>query len=261
MTREFNKTFNSNCCEKDYRNCNWTCGEIQERINSRAPVGSVYTRGQIDTLIHSLRSQLAAALSSNTVLINTEANLPPATYNNAGFLFLTTDNPYKLFISDGITWRLVVDEEAFTLINDFSTVLEKATYDVNDTGFIDVAAGGTGADNSNSSGILTFNNGIGITTNNYLLSQKRQIGSNTQLLPSDASIQIFEIFSDREIYMPATPELSSYFRIINSSITHELIIRDGIGGSALINLSVAGSRAADFHYNDGDWYVVALNLV
>lgn len=261
MVREFSRNFNGQCCEEDFGECNWTCREIEERINSRAPVGSVYTRGQMDTLLQSLRAQLATAVATNSVIIDLEANLPAADPSNAGYIYLTTDDPYKLFISDGFTWILVVDEAAFTATSPATGDMEKATYDIGDDGFIDVAAGGTGADFSASTGFVAIESGVSETTRNKLYSQRRLIGSDTLLNTTDPSVQIFDITTDREVYVPSSPLDETYFRIINTSLTNSLTIRDGIAGPILIVLETSDVRCADFHFNDSDWFVIKQEIV
>ena len=59
--REYSKDFEGKCCEDNFKVCDWTCEEISQRIRARAPLGTVYTRGQIDTMIATLNAKITAA--------------------------------------------------------------------------------------------------------------------------------------------------------------------------------------------------------
>ena len=270
MVRDFNRDFEGRCCEDDFGVCDWTCAEIQQRINTRAPIGLVYTRSEIDTRIQAIAATAEAAL--NIVNMQFATGVPGGT-GNLGEIYVDTTNApdYDVYFSDGTAWRLVVDWSEFinritdtTLTGntiDITDIMQKTTYDTADDGFIDIEAGGLNADNSATTGIVTFQAGTPTYTNNYEPLELTAMVADKILLFNSNPVQILTTSTDYDVVLPVSPPTYTHFRIINKLKTNTLTVRDDVGGTIVYTLESATTWAADFHYDGADWNVIALDLV
>lgn len=274
MVRDFNRDFEGKCCEDDFGVCDWTCDEISRRINTRAPIGSVYTRSETDTRIQAIEAIATAAL--NIVHMQFAAGVPPGTGALGDIYVDTTNAPdYDVYFSDGTAWRLVVDWSEF--INritdtgatgntiDITDIMQKSVYDdplvgsQNDR--IGVQAGGLNDDNSSTSGIVIFQGGNRLYTNNHWPLEQQSLASDEILVQTDNPVQIIETSTDIDVVLPVLPNDYVHFRIINKLKTNVITVRDDVGGNIVYTLEAATTYAADFHYDGTDWNVIALNLV
>lgn len=280
--REYNKEFEGKCCENNFGSCDWTCEEIATRINSRASKGTVYSRGEIDTLIGTLRAQVLTALSNNRVIIDSISNLPQATSGNAGFIFVTNDEipsdtaynvgddfaleqvVQQVLVSDGTQWIEIVDRTAFTALNPLRGDMEKSVYDGNDDGIIDISAGGTGSNLANVEGLLSVEGGTITAVKNYNPSNA-SAGSTSDVILSNTSesVQIFNPGGNIAVIMPPSPTANTSFRLINKSTTASITVRVSIAGATLVVLEDSGINAVDFHYDtaSNNWVGIKLELI
>ena len=268
MVRDFSKEFEGKCCEDDFRTCDWTCAEIQRRIETRAGKGTVYTRAETDARLGTLTSLYTSLIGSARLIFNTEAYLiaegvalgllDPA--NNAGNFFFATDTN-DLYVCDGISWIIVVDFSAFQTALNPADVMLKSVYDTGDDGFVDIAAGGLGANNTASQGILTFQSGTPTFLDNYNPLTLTAMVSDVSLTITSTPIQVFTTSTDYEVILPVLPPSYVWFRIINKTGTNTITVRDDIGGTILIELNTTNGLAADFHWDGNDWSVLVQTLV
>lgn len=269
MVRDFSKDFEGKCCEDDFRTCDWTCAEIQRRIETRAGKGTVYTRSEVDSRIATVTSLYSTIVGSARLIFNTEAFLitegvalgllDPA--NNSGNFFFATDTN-DLYVCDGASWIIVVDFSAFQTALDPTDVMLKSVYDTTDDGFVDIAAGGLGANNTSSQGILTFQSGLPTFLENYkTLELTDPMVSDVSLLITSAPVQVFVTVTDYDVILPVLPPTYVHFRIINKNGTNTITVRDDVGGTILIELNTTNGLGADFHWDGNDWSTIALNLV
>jgi hypothetical protein len=301
MVREYNKDFEGKCCDDNFGVCDWTCAQILERIQSRAPIGMVYSREEIDTAIATIQSQVSAAVASNSVIIGDLLSRPAAVPGNSGYLFITSeadindtyrttgtgtpgtfpggyDDPdggsnedffQQVFVSDGTRWIEIIDREAYTAQNQLTGDMEKATYDTNDDGTIDVAAGGLGANYSATPGVMVSDGGGSITPReNYRSTLSTTPGLDVILTNDSESVQILNPSTNIDVILSTTPTKNTFYRLINLSITATITVRDSIGGTIVIELkdtsigTPTDVRAADFHFDiiTGQWVVILQNV-
>lgn len=265
--KTYNGDFSGKCCDTNYGTCDWTCDEIEQRILSRAPLGLVYNRSEIDSKINTLRSLISIAAASNSIIIDSLSNRPLASPGNAGYLFVTNDPvspsgpsyPQYTYVSNGTSWIELINREDFTAQSTFTGDMEKALF-TGGTDIIDVVHGGTGSDLSlEPNGILTINNGTVTSENNYLSTEIQPVALvDIQLTVSHASVQIFNASVGQTVLLPVVPEVNTYFRIINTSATNTLDVE------YLSNpvKTVAASAAIDLHYDSvsNTWIVINLDL-
>ena len=290
MVREYNKDFQGKCCDDNYGTCDWTCEQILERIASRAPIGMVYSRGEIDTVINAINAQISAAVASNSILVGPLSSRPAPSSGNQGYMFVTdesdvaggypsnyddpdntpSENFYQqVFVSDGTQWIEIVDREAYTRLSAFTGDMEKATYDVGDDGFIDVAAGGTGQNLASDFGHL-YADGAGAIElkKNFLRTLSDTYATDVILSENDETVQFINPTTDIDFIMPQLNRENTWFRLINKSFTETVTVRTSIAGSILIELKdpTIGTpddvRAADFHFDTdtNSWIAIKLQI-
>lgn len=270
MVRDFSRDFEGKCCEEDFGVCQWTCKEIQQRIDTRAPRGLIYTRSELDSRISAIETIASMALATTRVILSAVAPTggdvsPP------GYLWINTTEP-DVYVSQGAgVWLLISDYSEF--INritdvgltgntiDIVDVMQKSTYDTGNDGFIDIEAGGLNADNSASQGIVTFQAGVPLIRDNYKPLNAETLVADKILTVLDVPIQVISAGSDFDVVLPVLPPLYTHFRIINKLQTNILTVRDDIGGTIVYTLENATTFAADFHWDGADWNVIALTLV
>lgn len=262
--RQFNEDFNGKCCDTNYKQCDWTCEEISQRISSRAALGTVYNRAEIDSRLNTLRSLISVAAASNSIIIDSLANRPVASQGNAGYLFVTNvvapttgSNYYQqTFVSNGTQWIELINREDFTSESTFTGDMEKSDYTNGTTDYITVSKGGTGKDLSLSNeGSVIFSGGEIITSKNYLATDVYSLNTDLVLTNNSASVQI--LTSDlNEVFLPDSPLVTTYFRLINRSITNVPLVK--YNNVVIYSLSINAS--IDLHYNDtaNQWIVITL---
>lgn len=274
MVRDFSRDFEGRCCEDDFGTCDWTCKEIQQRIDTRAPRGLIYTRSEIDSRIAAIESIANAAFATVRVILNA-ADPTVSDISPAGYLWVNTTED-DLFVSEGAgTWKRLTDYDEFvSRITDVGTtgntiditdIMQKSVYDdpivVNQNNAIRVEAGGLNADNSASQGIVTFQTGTPTITDNYKPLRALTMTGDVILTALDAPVQVLSTSVDRDTILPVSPSTYVHYRIINKLQTNTITVRDDIGGAIVYTLESANTFAADFHWDGIDWNVIALTLV
>lgn len=275
MVRDFSKDFEGKCCEDDFRTCDWTCAEIQRRIETRAGKGTVYTRAEVDSRIQTVTSLYSTIVGAANLIFNTElflitegvaAGLLDPVNNGGNFFFATDTN--DLYVCDGTSWIIVVDFSAFQTALDPSDVMLKTVYDdpvvLNQNNAISIAAGGLNADNTSSQGILTFQSGTPTFLENYLplsTGPANPLIADVNLLFTDNPVQVLYTNNDFDVILPVLPPTYSWFRIINKLGTNTLTVRVDVGGTILIELNAANGLAADFHWDGNEWSTILQTLV
>lgn len=264
--RQFNEDFNGKCCDTNFKQCDWTCEEIAQRISSRAALGTVYSRSEIDSRLNTLRSLISVAAASNSIIIDDIINRPVASPGNAGYLFITnssipnTGSSYfqQTFVSNGNTWIELINREDFTSESSFIGDMERSTYTNGITDHVTIFKGGTGRDLSAlNDGCMIYDNGEVNTSANYTATDIYSLNLDLELTTDSASIQIISS-NVNDIFLPETPLLTTYFRIINTSTTNVPLIK--FNNDTIHSLST--NSAIDLHYNDttDTWIIVSLAL-
>lgn len=239
--RKYNQEFLGNCCEDHFESCSWTCEEIMERISSRAPKGMVYSRGELDSKLSTLRSLIAIAAASNSVLIGRFEDRPLANVNNAGYIYTVPNDAgteiLEAYLSSGNAWLELLNRSIFTAQSTYTGDMEKGVYCQDDPEFIDVARGGTGKDMSSFDGMVSLDGGVFSAINHLKVIDSRNISTDILLTTEDKHMQLFNPSSaNLSIILPVSPD-NNYFRLTNISEVFDLKVKLVAGVNVLDTLN------------------------